>query len=162
MSHHAKRGRRLTPARPADGKPATIFQSILDGKIPSTKVYDDELIYAFRVRERAPTCGPCRSARRPQDIAPTAKTHIVIIPKDRDGLTGISQAEERHAAVLGHLMVKAAEIAKAEGLAQGYRLVVNEGEQGCQSVAHLHVHLIGGQQLTWPPGTGKAEGSMTG
>lgn len=88
--------------------------------------------------------------------------HIVIIPKQRDGLTGIAAAEEKHAAVLGHMMVAAASIAKQEGLEEGYRLVVNQGKHGCQSVDHLHIHLIGGQQLTWPPGTGKPEGSMTG
>lgn len=134
-----------TPAELAeDGKPATIFQKILAGDIPSTKVYDDDVCYAFR------------------DIAPAAKTHILLIPKQRDGLTGISAAEDKHKEVLGHLMVTAAAIAKAEGLDSGYRLVINDGEQGCQSVAHLHIHILGGQQLTWPPGTGKTEGSMTG
>ncbi len=128
----------------ADGLPNTIFQKILDGDIPSNKVYDDETVYAFR------------------DIAPAAEVHIVIIPKQRDGLTGIAAAQDKHAAVLGHMMVAAAAIAKQEGLEEGYRLVVNQGPHGCQSVDHLHIHLIGGQQLTWPPGTGKPEGSMTG
>ena len=128
----------------ADGQPDTIFSKILSGDIPSTKVYDDDVCYAFR------------------DIAPVAATHILLIPKKRDGLTGISAAGDKHKEVLGHLMVTAAAIAKAEGLTKGYRLVVNDGEEGCQSVSHLHIHIIGGQQLTWPPGTGKPEGSMTG
>lgn len=128
----------------ADGRPDTIFSKILAGDIPSTKVYDDDMCYAFR------------------DIAPVAATHILLIPKIRDGLTGISAASDKHKEVLGHLMVTAAAIAKSEGLTKGYRLVVNDGEEGCQSVSHLHIHIIGGQQLTWPPGTGKPEGSMSG
>ena len=75
-----------------------------------------------------------------------------MIPKNRDGLSQISKAEDRHAALLGHLMVVAAKVAKQEGLVEGYRVVVNDGVQGCQSVYHLHIHVIGGQQLSWPPG----------
>jgi histidine triad (HIT) family protein len=97
-----------------------------------------------------------------RDIAPVAKTHIIIIPKERNGLTGVAAAQEKHAAILGHMMLVASKIAQAEGLEAGYRLVVNQGVAGCQSVDHIHLHLIGGQQLTWPPGTGKPEGSMTG
>ena len=108
----------------------------MSGAIPSTKVYEDALVYAFR------------------DISPVAPTHIILVPKSRDGLDGISDATDRHAPLLGHLMVKAAEIARAEGLGAGYRLVINNGEQGCQSVPHLHIHIIGGKQLAWPPGTG--------
>jgi histidine triad (HIT) family protein len=88
-----------------------------------------------------------------RDIAPQAPTHILIIPKVRDGLTGISQAEERHEAILGKLLLAAANIAKKEGLEQGYRIVINEGQHGGQAVHHIHVHLLGGKQLGWPPGT---------
>ena len=96
------------------------------------------------------------------DISPVAERHIVLIPKVRDGLTGLGKAEARHKEGLGHLLVAAAAIAKQEKLDAGWRLVINEGKEGCQSVFHLHLHIVGGQQLTWPPGTGKPEGSMTG
>jgi histidine triad (HIT) family protein len=97
-------------------------------------VYEDDKVLAFR------------------DISPQAPVHIIIIPKDRDGLTQLSKAEERHTEILGHLMVTAAVVAKQEGLVDGFRLVVNDGLQGCQSVYHLHLHLLGGRQMNWPPG----------
>ena len=87
------------------------------------------------------------------DINAVAAKHFLVIPKNRDGLTGISKAGERHTALLGHMMVVVAKVAAMEGLAQtGYRTVINEGVHGCQSVLHLHIHVIGGQQLSWPPG----------
>jgi histidine triad (HIT) family protein len=98
-------------------------------------VYEDDFVFAFR------------------DIAPAAPTHILIIPKNKDGLTGLSQAEERHEAVLGKLLVAAAKIAKQEGLEKGYRIVINDGEHAGQTVFHLHVHLLGGKEFSWPPGT---------
>merc|ERR1711957_405452 len=101
----------------------------------ATIIYEDEQCLAFR------------------DIAPVAPTHFLVIPKNRDGLTGISKAEPRHEALLGHLMVTAAKVAKQEKLDEnGYRLVINEGTEGCQSVFHLHIHVIGGKQLSCPPG----------
>lgn len=78
------------------------------------------------------------------------------------GVAGIEAAKQRHAEILSHLLITAAKIAKDAGLEKGYRLVINNGPEGCQSVGHLHIHIIGGKQLTWPPGTGIAEGSMTG
>ncbi|KAA0147283.1 hypothetical protein FNF29_07452 [Cafeteria roenbergensis] len=73
-----------------------------------------------------------------------------------------SVAEDRHAAILGKLMLAASKVAKAAGVAEGgYRVVVNAGEHGCQTVDHIHLHVIGGKQLTWPPGTGAPEGSKT-
>nr|ABK23114.1 unknown [Picea sitchensis] len=120
-------------ATPDDGKP-TIFDKILQKEIPSTVVYEDEKVLAFR------------------DIAPQAPTHIIIIPKVRDGLTGLSQAEERHEDILGHLLYTAKVIAKQEGLSDGFRIVINDGPSGCQSVYHLHIHLLGGRQMNWPPG----------
>ena len=81
-----------------------------------------------------------------------AKTHFLVIPKNRDGLSQLQFAEDRHAALLGHLMVTAAKLAKQENLENGYRLVVNDGKHGCQTVYHLHIHVIGGEQLSWPPG----------
>ena len=104
-------------------------------EIPADIIYEDDKCLAFR------------------DIAPVAAKHFLVIPKNRDGLTGISKAEERHEALLGHLMVTVAKVAAQEGLAaNGYRTVINDGREGCQSVYHLHIHVIGGQQLSWPPG----------
>lgn len=84
------------------------------------------------------------------------------VPKNHDGLTQLQFATERHATVLGQLMLAAATIAREQGLGDGYRVVINDGKLGCQSVYHLHLHLIGGKQLTWPPGTGAPEASMSG
>ena len=113
----------------------TIFDKIVRKEIPADIIFEDDKCVAFK------------------DIAPVAAKHFLVIPKNRDGLTGISKAEERHAALLGHLMVVVAKVAAEQGLAeQGYRTVINEGAQGCQSVFHLHIHVIGGQQLSWPPG----------
>ena len=113
----------------------TIFDKIVRKEIPATIIYEDDQCLAFR------------------DINPVAKIHFLVIPKNRDGLTGLSKAEDRHAALLGHLMVAAAKTAEKEGMgSSGYRMVINDGPHGCQSVYHMHIHVIGGQQLTWPPG----------
>ncbi len=114
----------------------TLFDKIVAGQIPCNKVYEDDVCLAFR------------------DIAPVAKTHVLVIPKDRDGLSQLSKADARHKPLLGHLMWAASHVAALEGLGAGWRLVVNDGKEGCQSVYHLHLHVIGGQQLSWPPGTG--------
>jgi histidine triad (HIT) family protein len=98
-------------------------------------VYEDDFVFAFR------------------DIAPVAPTHILVIPKHKDGLSGISKAEEKHEAILGKLLIAAAKVAKLENLEQGYRLVINEGKHGGQEVPHIHIHILGGKQFTWPPGT---------
>ncbi|KAM3132554.1 hypothetical protein pb186bvf_015367 [Paramecium bursaria] len=113
----------------------TIFDKIVAKEIPSKGIYEDELVYAFH------------------DIQPCAPVHIILIPKNRDGLTELSKAEEKHQALLGHLLIAASKVAKIAGLDEGYRIVINNGPQGCQSVYHLHLHIIGGEQLTWPPGT---------
>lgn len=103
-------------------------------KIPANVVYEDELVFAFR------------------DIAPVAPTHVLLIPKRRDGLTQLQFATAEHKQVLGHMLAVAVPaIAAKEGLTS-YRLVVNDGAESCQSVFHLHMHIIGGKQLTWPPG----------
>mmetsp|Transcript_4970 Transcript_4970/g.5649 ORF Transcript_4970/g.5649 Transcript_4970/m.5649 type:complete len:95 (+) Transcript_4970:123-407(+) len=86
-----------------------------------------------------------------RDISPVAKTHFLVIPKDRQGLTLLSKAEDKHKELLGHLMVTAAKVAEQEGLGEGYRVVINNGKFGCQAVYHLHIHVIGGEQLGWPP-----------
>lgn len=111
----------------------TIFHKIVAGEIPSTKVYSDDDVYAFR------------------DINPVAKVHIVIVPKKMQGLNMLSSAKPEHIPILGKLLYAASVIAKQENLAEGYRVVINCDKHGCQSVNYLHLHLIGGQQLGWPP-----------
>lgn len=113
----------------------TIFDKLIRKEIPSNVVYEDDFVFAFR------------------DIAPVAPTHILIIPKNKDGLTGVSKAEERHEQILGKMIVAASKIAKQEGLGNGYRLVINDGEHAGQTVFHIHLHLLGGKEFTWPPGT---------
>ncbi|KAK9196896.1 hypothetical protein WN943_005029 [Citrus x changshan-huyou] len=112
----------------------TIFDKIINKEIPSKVVYEDDKVLAFR------------------DIEPQAPTHILIIPKVKDGLTGLSKAEERHCEILGRLLYTAKLVAKQEGLEDGFRIVINDGPNGGQSVFHIHVHLLGGRQMNWPPG----------
>lgn len=119
-------------AAPAD---VTLFDKIVAGDIPCDKVYEDDLALCFR------------------DIAPQAATHVIVIPKDRKGLSQLALASEEHKALLGHLMYVASLVARQLALKDGYRVVVNDGVHGCQSVYHLHLHVLGGEQLTWPPGT---------
>ncbi|GAU49583.1 hypothetical protein TSUD_140000 [Trifolium subterraneum] len=121
-------------ATPPDTDSPTIFDKIIKKEIPSTVVYEDDKVLAFR------------------DIQPQGPTHILVIPKVRDGLTGLSKAEERHIDILGRLLLTAKLVAKQEGLNDGYRVVINDGPKGCQSVYHIHVHVIGGRQMNWPPG----------
>ena len=105
-----------------------LFCKIVKGDIPSTKVYEDELVLAFR------------------DIAPQAPTHILVIPKQHIGSVAETTAE--NSAVVAHIFETIAKVAAAEGLEKGYRVVSNCGEHGCQSVKHLHFHILGGAQLT--------------
>ncbi|MCA9320221.1 MAG: histidine triad nucleotide-binding protein [Planctomycetes bacterium] len=110
----------------------TIFQRIFDGEIPSKMVYEDDLCGAFH------------------DIEPQAPTHVLIVP--RKPIPGISSLMAEDEEVVGHLFRVARRVAKTLGLDNGFRLVINDGADGMQSVPHLHVHLLGGRQLTWPPG----------
>ena len=111
----------------------TIFAKIIRGEIPCDKVFEDDHIFAFR------------------DINPAAPTHVLVIPKKP--IATVNDAQDSDALLLGKLLLTAARIAKEEGVAQdGYRLVVNCNQQGGQSVYHLHLHLLGGRDLTWPPG----------
>jgi histidine triad (HIT) family protein len=111
----------------------TIFQKIIDREIPADIVYEDDLVLAFR------------------DIHPMAPVHVLVVPKKP--ITGISAASSGDEAILGHLMLKASYVAQLEGLdATGYRLIVNDGVDGGQTVFHLHVHVMGGRSLVWPPG----------
>jgi len=109
-----------------------LFCKIIDGSIPSTPVYQDDLSYAFA------------------DIGPKAPVHILIVPREHIG--SVAEAGEDKKALLGHLLWVAAEIGRQKGLTNGYRIVVNTGEDGGQSVEHLHLHLLGGRSLSWPPG----------
>ncbi|PIA42843.1 hypothetical protein AQUCO_02000353v1 [Aquilegia coerulea] len=119
----------------ADTNNPTIFDKIISKEIPSTIVYEDDKVLAFR------------------DINPQAPVHVLVIPKFRDGLTQLSKAEERHNEILGQLLYVARIVAEKEGiLKNGYRVVVNDGVDGCQSVYHLHLHVLGGRQMKWPPG----------
>src|ERR1041385_4040181 len=110
-----------------------LFCSILSGEIPSDKVYEDELAYAFR------------------DINPQAPTHILIIP--REHLESLNDAAPGDEALIGHLLRLASKIANQQGIAEnGFRTVINTGAESGQSVWHLHVHLLGGRPMNWPPG----------
>lgn len=104
-----------------------LFCKIIKGEIPSTKVYEDERILAFR------------------DINPMAPTHILVIPKEHIG--GVDEVTEENSAVVAYIFAKIAEIAKNEGLSGGYRVVSNVGENGGQTVRHLHFHILGGKKL---------------
>lgn len=109
-----------------------IFCKILDGSIPSTAVYEDELCYAFA------------------DLHPQAPVHVLVVP--REHIASVADCDQEDRPLLGHLLWAAAEIARNKGLAKGYRVVVNTGEDGGQTVEHLHLHLLGGRSLAWPPG----------
>lgn len=121
-------------AATADAGGPTIFNKIIAKEIPSSIVYEDENVLAFR------------------DINPQAPVHVLVIPKSRDGLTGLDKAEPRHTEILGRLLYAAKVVAEKEGVASGYRVVINNGAEGCQSVYHLHLHVLGGRQMKWPPG----------
>lgn len=110
-----------------------IFCRIAAGEVPSEVLYRDEEVVAFR------------------DINPQGPVHVLVIPVEH--LPGIRGADQSHAPLLGKLLTIAAQLAEQEGIADtGYRLVINQGPDAGQAVAHLHVHLIGGRKLSWPPG----------
>ena len=110
-----------------------MFEKIAAGQIPAEIVYQDDLVFAFR------------------DINPQAPTHVLIVPKKP--IPRIAEASSEDHALLGHLLLKAAEVAAKIGLKEnGYRLVSNNGRDGGESVPHLHCHILGGRALEWPPG----------
>lgn len=110
-----------------------LFCKIAAGQIPSTKVYEDEHLYAFK------------------DISPVAPEHVVIIPKVH--LESLNAITDETAPIMGHLLSKVPEIAASIGIKEdGYRLVNNCGTHGGQTVYHIHFHLLGGRNLQWPPG----------
>lgn len=105
-----------------------LFCKILAGDIPSAKVYEDELVYAFR------------------DIAPQAPTHVLVIPKQH--IASADEVTDESAPLVAAIFAAIPKIAASEGLTKGYRVVTNVGEHGCQSVKHLHFHILGGTQLS--------------
>ncbi len=109
----------------------TIFGRILRGEIPCQEVYADDLCLAFR------------------DVNPQAPVHVLVIP--REPIAQLGEATDEHQALLGHLLLVAARVARLEGL-ESWRTVINSGAEAGQTVFHLHVHVIGGRPLAWPPG----------
>lgn len=109
-----------------------LFCKIAAGEIPSTKVYEDDQIFAFR------------------DINPQAPTHILVIPKEH--IPSVDAITPENSAVVSHIFEIIPKLAAEDGLDKGYRVVSNIGEQGQQSVPHLHFHILGGRDMTWPPG----------
>lgn len=109
-----------------------LFCKIIAGTIPSKKIYEDEHCYVFA------------------DIHPQAPTHFLIVP--RKHIASLAEASAEDLSLLGHLQATAAELARRHGLVNGYRTVVNTGDDGGQTVHHLHVHLLGGRVMHWPPG----------
>lgn len=116
---------------PTDFSKPTVFDKIIDKEIPANIVYEDDHSLAFH------------------DINPQAPVHVVIIPKKR--IPMLSMAQESDKEILGHLMLTAAKVAELVNLQDGYRVLVNNGKNGLQSVYHIHLHLIGGRKLKWGP-----------
>jgi histidine triad (HIT) family protein len=110
----------------------TIFSKIIKKEIPADIVYEDDLALAFR------------------DVNPQAPVHILVIPKQ--AIAKISDAEIQDQALLGHLLLVCGKIAKEQGLKKGFRLVINNGDDGGQTVYHLHIHILGKRFMQWPPG----------
>ncbi|MBW4503044.1 MAG: histidine triad nucleotide-binding protein [Scytonema hyalinum WJT4-NPBG1] len=110
----------------------TIFSKIIRREIPADIVYEDDLALAFK------------------DVNPQAPVHILVIPKKP--IPRLADAESEDDALLGHLLLTVKRVAEQAGLTNGYRLVINTGPDGGQTVYHLHLHILGGRQMTWPPG----------
>jgi histidine triad (HIT) family protein len=111
----------------------SVFEKIIDREIPASIVYEDDLVLAFR------------------DINAQAPTHVLIITKK--AIPRIAEAKPDDHKLLGHLLLKAAEVAEKLGLSKsGYRLVINNGPNGGETIPHLHCHIMGGRPMAWPPG----------
>lgn len=115
-----------------DASTNCLFCRMIQGEIPTKKVYEDSDVFAF------------------EDINPQAPTHVLIIPKRH--LAGLKEGAAGDAEMIGRCHLAAAEIARQRNIEKGYRTVLNVGPGAGQSVFHLHVHLLGGRPLTWPPG----------
>ena len=109
-----------------------LFCKIIAGEIPSAKVYEDELVYAFK------------------DIEPQAPVHILIVPKEH--IKSAAEITAENSSVVAHICEVAAKIAREQGLDEGFRIVNNCGDSAGQTVKHLHFHLMGGRNFTWPAG----------
>lgn len=110
----------------------TIFEKIISREIPAKLEHEDDLCVAFR------------------DIDPKAPEHLLVVPKKR--IRRIGEAKSEDQALLGHLLLTAGELARKLNFAEGFRIVINNGPHGGESVPHLHVHVLAGRQLGWPPG----------
>ena len=110
----------------------TVFKQIIDGELSAEIVYEDDLCLAFH------------------DINKQAPVHVLVIP--RKEIASLAELEEEDETLVGHLLMVARRVADQLGLSDGYRTVINCGADGGQSVDHLHVHLLGGRALSWPPG----------
>ena len=110
----------------------TVFQKIIDREIPADVLHEDDQCIAIR------------------DVNPQAPAHLLVIPKKL--VLRIGEAEEEDGPLLGHLLLVARKVAEQEQLDDGFRLVINNGPAGGESVPHLHIHVLGGRQLSWPPG----------
>ena len=111
---------------------STIFEKIIGREIPADFIHEDDQCIVIR------------------DVAPQAPVHLLIIPKKL--IPRVGEATPDDQSVLGHLLLIAGQVAEREGLADGFRIVINNGPAGGETVPHLHVHLLGGRQLEWPPG----------
>ncbi len=112
--------------------PKTLFQKIANREIPAKLIHEDAVCVAFH------------------DISPQAPTHVLVVP--RKPIARVAEATAEDQATLGHLLLVAAELSRQLNLAKGFRIVINNGPDGGESVPHLHVHLLGGRALSWPPG----------
>ncbi|XP_058975196.1 adenosine 5'-monophosphoramidase HINT1-like [Musca domestica] len=126
MSSEVEKAQSAAPAED------TIFGKILRKEIPCKFIYEDDKCVAFH------------------DINAQAPTHFLVIP--RKPIVMLSKASEEDESLLGHLMLVGSKVAKDLGLENGYRVVINNGKDGAQSVYHLHLHFLGGRQMQWPPG----------
>jgi histidine triad (HIT) family protein len=113
-------------------RPDTVFGRILRKEIPSQLVFEDDRCIVIR------------------DVGPKAPVHLLVIP--REPIANLADAAPEHEALLGHLLLVARDVARAEKIGDGFRIVINNGEAAGQSVFHLHVHVLGGRTMKWPPG----------
>jgi histidine triad (HIT) family protein len=132
-SDEVQKAQDAAAAQVVDDAPLTIFDKILSGEWSSDKLHEDELCLAFR------------------DVNPQAPVHFLVIPKVRDGLTQLTNARADQKELLGHLMYVAQKLGQQE-CPDGFRITINDGKDGAQSVYHLHLHVMGGRQMQWPPG----------
>jgi len=132
MSSEEEKAKAAAASGGAASGEKTIFGKILAGEIPCSFIHEDDRCVAFK------------------DVNPQAPVHCLVIP--RKPIATLDAAEEGDEGLLGHLLLVAKKVAKEQGLANGYRIVINNGADGAQSVYHIHIHVLGGRQMSWPPG----------